>query len=427
MNALKKILSFIAACVIAGSLAAQAQAHDAKVVKISGLVEIQLPGQTAARTLTADMPVPEGSIIKTGPRAQLLLEAYSGSVATVGSDSVVVIEKLAVVERGGSLVSQEALLDLKKGSIVSTIDPAKKAINKYGVRTPKGVAAARGTVYGVSVTVTGTSVATLSGFVTLNLGAGVSVNIPVGSAALNDSSTVTNLAAAIAASGQQGVTVAQLLQETVQAVAANVAASSSAVGNADTAVAVMASVVSAAASAQPEQAAAFTQVAVAAVSSSTSSTAGSTAAVTAITEAAVRAAPAATAQIAQSAAQAVVETRVTEAVLAAQASGADTAAAAANASQSASETVAAIAQTAVNTSAAVGGTADVQSITDAVATGSASGATDAGTATNTPPPAAPAAPTVTPAAPEAPSAPVVPPVTTTPEMPPDPTVVSPAG
>src|SRR5690606_18113253 len=129
------------------------------------------------------------------------------------------------------------LLDLKKGNIISTIDPSKKSINNYGVRTPKGVAAARGTVYGTSVTFTAdgesnTTVATLNGFVTLNLGNGVSVDVPFGqvtSGGAADADTLSQtLEAAIAVSGQSGLTVAGLLQEAVNAVAGNVAANTSA-------------------------------------------------------------------------------------------------------------------------------------------------------------------------------------------------------
>lgn len=405
MNALTKRIGFIAACAIAACFVTEAQAYDARVVKLSGTAQIQLPGQTTAQPLTSTMAVPQGALIQTGADTQLLLEAFPGAVATIGSNSEVAVEKLAVTKQGTAISSQESLLDLKSGSIVSTIDPAKKAISHYGVRTPKGIATARGTVFGVAVSVTGTSVATLNGSVTLNLGNGVSVSIPVGTAAVNDSTTVTSLAAAIQASGQTGLTVAQLLQETVQAVAANVAASSSAAGTAETATTVMASVVSAASAAQPEQAVAFTQAAVTAVSSSTSATAGSVTAVAAITEAAVRAAPAATAQIAQAAAQAVVETRVTQAVAAAQASGADPVAAAQSASQGAAETISAITQTAANAAAAVGASADTQTIAAAVSAGSTAGAANASQLTGIPV-SAPDAPAV--AAPTAPSAPLVP-------------------
>lgn len=301
MNPLKSLKFLFVLCLGAVGLAASAQAHDAKVVKVTGSVQVQLPGSTTAQPLTPEMLVPAGALVTTGADGQVFLETFPGAVATIQSNSTVLIEKLAIEKQGDTVTLQEALLDLKKGNIVSTLDPAKKAINRYGVRTPKGVAAARGTVYGVSVSISGTTVATLTGSVTVNLGNGVFVDIPAGMAAVNNAETVARIEAAIAASGQVGLTVAQLLQETVQVVADNVAANTSAVGNADTATAVLAAVVSAASAAQPEKAAEFTQTAVTAAASSGSATAGNAASIAAIVEAAVRAAPSAATEINQAA------------------------------------------------------------------------------------------------------------------------------
>ncbi|HWL14096.1 MAG TPA: FecR domain-containing protein [Opitutus sp.] len=414
MNRLKQYVSFLALCACALSFAAQAQAHDAKVVKVNGAAEVQLPGQSSAQRLTPDMAIPEGAVIKTYAGAQVYLETMPGVVATIESESTVLVEKLAMDQQGGVVASQEAMLDLKKGSIVSTLDPKNKAINRYGVRTPKGVAAARGTVYGVSVSISGTSVATLSGTVSVNLGNGVTVDVPVGSAVVNDSTTVTTLAAAIAASGQTGLTVEQLLAETVQAVAANVAANTSAAGGSDTATAVLAAVVNAASAAAPNQASAFAATAIAAATSSTSATAGNTNAAAAITEAAVRAAPNQTTAIAQAAARAAVETQVAEAVAAAKASGGDVNAAATQAAMQAQAAVSAIAQAATTTGTALGVVSNPADVAAAVNNGSRTGAVAAAEAGNVPPPANP--PTVTvpsqPTTTQPPaSAPITPPTT----------------
>lgn len=406
MKALHKLTSLLALCFAAAGLASNVYAHDAKVVKLVGSAEITLPGETVAKPLTADMAVPEGATVKTGNGSQVFLEVFPGGVATLQPNATVVVAKLALQKSGDKVTSQEAMLDLKQGSIVSTLDPAKKAINHYGVRTPKGVAAARGTVYGVTVNAQGTSVATLHGTVTLNLGNGITVNIPLGSAVVNNSETLTSLAAAIAASGQEGLTVSQLLQEAVQVVADNVAANTSAAGGGDTATTVMAAVVGAAAAADPANAASFTQTAVAAVTSSTSATGGNASAVAAVTEAAVRAAPAQAASVAQAAAAAVVETKVTQAVNAAKASGGDTAAAAAAAQTEAAAVVNTVNQTAVSTAGAVGANVDAGTITQAVNAGAATGTTAANTNTGTS--VAPPAPVVTPT-PAAPAPDVAPP------------------
>jgi Uncharacterized protein conserved in bacteria len=424
MKLFKKLQSLLTLCFLAVGFAASAGAHEAKVLKVKGNAYVQLPGSTSTQAITADMLIPAGALITTQGDAEVFIEALPGVVTSVEANTTVAVEKLAITTSGGKVTSQEALLELRKGSVISTLDPAKKGINQYGVRTPKGVAAARGTVFAVSVDVTGTTVMTLSGSVSIDLGNGQSVDIPVGMAVTGDSSLVTTIAAAIAASGQEGLTVDELLQQVVQVVADNVAANTSAAGGSDTATALLAAVVNAAISASPGRAEQFTQTAIAAVSSGSSATGGSNASIAAVTEAAVRANPTAAAQISRAAAAAAVQTKVAEAVAAAVANNQDPVAAATAASNAATSTLQAIAQ---STLAGAGATADsplAQTIVTAINTGSQQGMSQA---TQTAQVEAPA-PAIAVAAPatdtqgEAPSQPVVTPETPT-ELPP----VSPSG
>ena len=243
MNIQRKVLSLFAAGLLMCGFVASAHAHNARVLKVSGDAEITLPGETAAKPLTPGTEVPQGATISTGDKSTVDLETFPGAVATINANASVVVEKLGLTKQGDLVTSQEALLDLKKGNVVSTIDPTKRAINHYGVRTPKGVAAARGTVFGVSVQIEGTTVATMHGTVTINLPNG-SVQVPFGQALTNDQ--VTSIAAAAQAAGFSG-TVAQLLNQAVSAVATNVATATGAAGSdSSTATSVLAAVVSAA-------------------------------------------------------------------------------------------------------------------------------------------------------------------------------------
>ncbi|HWA84633.1 MAG TPA: FecR domain-containing protein [Opitutus sp.] len=293
MNTLSKLFSLFVIGLLGISIA---QARDAKVVKISGAATVQLAGQSGSQPVTEGMLVPEGSVITTGADGQVFLEAFSGAIATIQNSSSVTVEKVNVEKSGDTVTSQEALLDLKEGTVISTIDPRKKSITHYGVRTPKGVAAARGTVYGVTVQASGTTVATMSGTVTLNLGNGVTVDIPLGTAVVPGSDTAQALSQALIASGQTGVTVSDLLQQAVQVVADNVAARTSAVSDPGVAATALAAVVSAASSAMPDQAGTFTQIAVQAATST-----GNTAAADAVVQAALQAAPNSAAAIQQAA------------------------------------------------------------------------------------------------------------------------------
>ncbi len=128
---------------------------QAIVLKIKGSATAVLAGQVQPLILKAGDKLPQGATIVTNPDSEIDIQAFNGAVATIKANSTVNLEKLSVNTSGGVVTKQTALLNLKVGSILSTIDPANHNINDYGIRTPKGVAAARGTVYGVSVSSTG--------------------------------------------------------------------------------------------------------------------------------------------------------------------------------------------------------------------------------------------------------------------------------
>jgi hypothetical protein len=429
ISTMKKIYALLLSVAIvslstATSWAAEAQATEAKVLKITGSATVQLPGQSAAVALVEGMSLPVGSTITTGAGSEVQVQPFAGGLASIAQNSTVALDELSVNKDGSGVVTkQTATLNLKSGNLVSTLDPGRKSINNYGVRTPKGVAAARGTVYSVTVTQTGSSVATLSGTVTLTpVGGGTPIVIDIGSGMIvgaDGNVTTTSLASLVQAEAAAGTGGAE--GSMTNAVAAAVTAVTAAVANnsissvtagstdAGTAVTVLAAVVNVASQANPSSAATFAQAAVTAVTAPTSAVATSggsaTQAAAAVTEAAV---------------QGAVQTVVT------QNAGNPAAAQAAAAAVTTSVTTAAT--NAATTSAASGGAqVDTGALSGAAATGATTGTTNANTATgaNVPPPVT--TPTAPPAeTPTAPAAPVVVPPST-PITPVDPTVVSPSG
>jgi len=111
-----------------------------------------LPGSSALVVLKVGDHIPQGATIITGSDSVAYIQAFSGAVSTLQANTTVALEKLSVTTSdSGVLTKQTAMLNLKSGNLVSTIDPGKRAINNYSVRTPKGVAAARGTSFSASV------------------------------------------------------------------------------------------------------------------------------------------------------------------------------------------------------------------------------------------------------------------------------------
>jgi hypothetical protein len=164
-----------------GIAAADTVTPDAVVLQITGSVMVQLPGQTTPVALAEGARIPQGATIITGAGSEVSIRPIGGVVSTIKANTTVQIEKLSVTTDNGAVSNQTAMISLLSGNLVSTLDPSKKHINNYGVRTPKGVAAARGTIYAVGVDAGGGSTfATLSGTVSITLGNGSIVKVDLG-------------------------------------------------------------------------------------------------------------------------------------------------------------------------------------------------------------------------------------------------------
>lgn len=126
-------------------------ARDAKIVAVQGTAIIGLPGEAGGKPATVGAVLPAGSTIHTTPGAEVTVKLFDSTVAVVQEDTDVTVEKLSVTTDGNKVAKEHALLNLRVGSIISSLDPSKKAVNDYGIRTARGIAAARGTVFAVSV------------------------------------------------------------------------------------------------------------------------------------------------------------------------------------------------------------------------------------------------------------------------------------
>ncbi len=288
MTFFPRFLSLLAKCALVSLVfAGTAWASDAKVVKIvgSGAAYYTPQGQAKAKIVGSDL-IPEKSVIETGANVEVYIETFSGAVATVRQNSRLVIDELSATTR-------KARLNLKAGQVVSTLDPSKRSNTDYGIVMPTGVAAARGTVFLVTVVPEGngnanTSVLNLNGVVRITRTDGSSFDVPFGQGSANSAAAV-----ALAALVQSDPTVKQDIVDAVSAVAANVAAANSAAGSEANATAQLAAVTSAAVGAAPDQAGAIVNAAVQGAASAGSAVSGSQQAtlnaVSAVTEAAVRA------------------------------------------------------------------------------------------------------------------------------------------
>lgn len=146
----RKLLALATAIVgLASSAFAQTQTIEATVARVTGKATATLPNGSTV-DLTAGTKLPQGSTITTGADGDVYLETHKGYVSAIKKDSVVTVDEVSVVTEGGKVTQERTMLDLKSGNLVAQLDPKKKAVNNYQVRTPKGVAAARGTTFSVA-------------------------------------------------------------------------------------------------------------------------------------------------------------------------------------------------------------------------------------------------------------------------------------
>ena len=151
---MKKLLNYLLAAACASFLAAGAQAQqDSKIVKLVGKGTATVTRGGTDLPATEGMAIRVGDTINAGPGVDVFYQPYNGAVATVKEKSKAKIE---------AIEAQDALLDMTGGgSVVAQIEPNKG--NKFSVRTPRGVAAAKGTVYNVTVAGTAYTVVTMGG------------------------------------------------------------------------------------------------------------------------------------------------------------------------------------------------------------------------------------------------------------------------
>ena len=160
---------------------------EAVVLKLTGPVQVILPGKTEAVSVKVGDKLPQGTTIITSSTGEIDVQVFPGTTSTIKAGTKVDLEKLSLTSSDGVVTKQSATVNIKVGSVVSTLDPTKKAINDYSVRTPKGVAAARGTIFEVTVSLTGqVRTYVTRGLVTFKSPNGTTIDIQPGSAVTVD-------------------------------------------------------------------------------------------------------------------------------------------------------------------------------------------------------------------------------------------------
>jgi hypothetical protein len=136
------VLSLAVALTAGGVMAAD----TARVSNVSGKVTYSASDSGAFVPLAAGSEIPIGSRIRTGSDGTAVIVVLSGAAMQVAEDSDVKIEDMS-----SATAKRKALVSLKTGTVSALIDPKRSKQTDFKIQTPQGVAAARGTFYGVTV------------------------------------------------------------------------------------------------------------------------------------------------------------------------------------------------------------------------------------------------------------------------------------
>jgi hypothetical protein len=150
----KSIQSLLIAAIVSVTVVcvqAAETASEVVVLKVKGAAKAVLPGSTTPVDIKAGTMLPQGTVVETSAGGAVELQVFPGVVTKIEENSKVDLSKVSLSTSQGVVTKQSAIIGLSVGSVVSKLDPSKKAINDYSVSTPKGVAAARGTEYKVVV------------------------------------------------------------------------------------------------------------------------------------------------------------------------------------------------------------------------------------------------------------------------------------
>ena len=140
--------SIIVSCVLlfAVTLGVASGEEKARVSAVTGRVTYSAPHGDAFAALAAGAEIPVGSRIRTGSDGTAIVIVVSGAAMQISENSDVTIASMS-----SSAEKRKAMVTLKSGTVSALIDPKRSKQTDFKIQTPQGVAAARGTFYGVTV------------------------------------------------------------------------------------------------------------------------------------------------------------------------------------------------------------------------------------------------------------------------------------
>ncbi len=130
-------------------------AQTVRVIFSTGKAELQAPGEVNLHPITKGEVITLGTRIVTGADGRVALTPMPGVKSLISPNSDLVIEKASETKAPDGTTITAATLNLKQGAIVTDLIKQEGVTYDYNIRTPRGLAGARGTNYTVNVNAAG--------------------------------------------------------------------------------------------------------------------------------------------------------------------------------------------------------------------------------------------------------------------------------
>ncbi|MFH1498758.1 MAG: FecR family protein [Verrucomicrobiota bacterium] len=163
------------------SLALSLPAQTVRVLLVAGTADITPTGETVARPIVKGEAVTAGSTISTGADGRVVLTPMPGVKSIITPNSTITLESASEAPNPDATTAYAAVIDLKVGAVVSDLNKPADATYDYSIRTPRGLAGARGTVFTVGVNPAGiATVVVAHGTITLTFTDGRTASLTPG-------------------------------------------------------------------------------------------------------------------------------------------------------------------------------------------------------------------------------------------------------
>jgi hypothetical protein len=124
----------------------------AMISEVTGVAEFADPGSTDFKPLVKGATLPSGSIIRTGPDGVVLFVPVRGAAMRVAPNTELTVSNMDFAIDGSQVTLRKAEIDLTSGLVSAVLDEKiSPDVTDFKIRTPDGVAIARGTFYSVCV------------------------------------------------------------------------------------------------------------------------------------------------------------------------------------------------------------------------------------------------------------------------------------